>query len=147
MDDEFHGDLIVRELFPTSDGEHNQWTALNGGSKYVEVDEIGPDDDTTYIHDGTAGNRQCFGFGTLPSDIASIKAVQLCSVNRYVTTGPHSIRNYVREVGTANHDSAAQALTTQHVGYPDLLANDPVTGAPWTKSGFEARQYGIKDES
>lgn len=147
LSDEFLGDLIVRTHFPQGDGEHTAWTPLSGSTRYEMVDEIGPDDDTSYDSDATPGNRMCFPVGSLAADLASIRAVQLCSVGRYDTTGPHSIRNYVRQVGVANHDSAAQGLTTQHVGYHDLLEVDPVTGVTWTASGFNARQWGVKDES
>jgi len=145
--DQFKGDRIVRDHFPQSDGDHQQWTQSTGGTKFGVVDEVGPNDDTDYLSDATPGNRVCFGVGSLAPDIASIDAVQLMSVGRFDTTGPHAIKNYVREVGVANHDQANQALTVTHAGYHDVLEVDPATGSGWSKPGFEARQYGVKDES
>lgn len=147
LSEQFRGDCIVRDHMRQTDGDHLQWTPLGSGAHYVEVDEVGPDDDTSYLTDATPGNRDCGSVGTLSPDVASIVDVQLCNVSRYETTGPHSIANSVRRVGISDHDSAAHALSINHIGYHDILPTDPVTGLSWTKAGFEARQYGIKNES
>src|SRR5579872_223562 len=74
---DFLGPVNIKVLWATSDGGTNQFTPSSGANHYDRVNE-NPQDTTTYLEDGTAGDKELFGVTNL--NLATIAGIQMNTV-------------------------------------------------------------------
>jgi len=58
----------VNRLVPTGAGASTGWTP-SAGANWAAVDEVPPDDDTTYVSASTAGTRDAYVFESVPAGV------------------------------------------------------------------------------
>ena len=159
----YPGDGSVVFLRPNAAGDNAEWD-LGTGTSYTEVDEVTPDDVTTYIAtDDTTNDIFDANIENAPSAIGTNDAITLVSVgmrgtvSATTTTEPQVVlRVKASAAGTVEESSAitlANALTyaTNNTGtspsnYLLTLYDKPSTAVttPWTKSDLDSAQIGIR---
>jgi len=139
------GEQRVVTVVPTSDGTPSQWAASGGAvAPFTMVDEVLCDGDTTYIFDGTVGDRAVFNMASTGATPLSVSAVQIGTFTRKTDTGTRAIQlQYVDSGGTA-YDSASQTLGTTYGRQVSILENNPATATAWTPAEANALKTGVK---
>lgn len=129
---DFLGDTRVCALFPTANGVHTDFTPLVG-TNWQEVDEVSPDDDTTYNASNTPTDRDTFEMDTLPVDITAGTVHAVCAVicSRKDNSGTRTLEPSVRVAGT-DYDGDPVNIPSDYA-YHNLYAweTNPDTAAPW----------------
>lgn len=156
---------------PNGDGDNHGWLYQGGGagdaSSYTSVDEVTPDDATTYlkrtsgqpIDDYAMQGSSDLGIGT--SDIISFVSVNLRggatsatdSTNRYVKSRiKKTASGTVLDSGSGSHKLNVNGWTTNSVDtstkkFPKLQAYQDPDGADWTPSTIDTMQVGIQPQT
>jgi hypothetical protein len=133
----FLGAQRVHTVFPTADTAQADWAVVGAASGYEAIDDPAPDDDSTYISSGNAGEISEFALGDLPPETDIIAGVYIPTLAKLEDAGIGNI-----QVSLVSGSSASlgpdQVLTTAYTYWGGVHQTDPDTSLPWTKSGFEA---------
>jgi hypothetical protein len=122
------------------------WTPLGGGDSYVEVDDLAPDDDTSYVSTATNGARVVVGVTNANEDaITEVFTVEVAGSWRLEQGGADQIK-LVNELSSAVQLSAALAGTTQYQTENQLFEDDP-NGFDWTPAKVIAMGIGAENQS
>ncbi len=138
----FVGDVRVQTLYPTSDGAHLQWTPTGGGAHYTQVDELTPDDDTTYVSDSTPGDIDTYGFG----DVDGGAVVHCVQTNMYARKDDGSTRQIAPVIRQSSTDHVGNTVTlsSAYSYYLQAYDNDGA-GSAWTAAALNAAEIGVKE--
>lgn len=131
---------------PDGDGDTTAWTIGAGsGAEYLQVDEVPPDGDTTYlvstlaVGDASLVTLESTSSAGISGTINAVKVVGTCKQDGAAAgTFKTRCRN-----GTTNSDSASMANTSAYQSRGDMFATDPNTGAAWTTGGLDTAQAGV----
>lgn len=145
VNNDFLGDSRVDAYYANGNGNSSQLDGSDGNSvdNYLLVDETLQDGDTTYVESSTAAEKDTYAFGNMSHTPSIIHGVQVVANAKKDDAGARSITTVVRSDG-ADYDGATVALTTAYLMYYDIHEEDPDTSAAWTKSGFDAAEFGVK---
>lgn len=145
---DYLGDIHVDAKFPNADGFENDWTPLNGGDNYVEVDDTAPDEDTTYNFAGTVDDIDVYEFEDLPISPEAIISVQVNITATKATSGPNRQINDVIRSGSNLYAGAGSVnFMALPLGYAELYSihdTDPRTGGQWTEANLNNAQFGVR---
>lgn len=119
-----------------------EWTPTGGGSSWNQVNEVPPDDDTTYIEDGNINDLDNFFWTPVPSTLGTIVAVQYLGYIRKTAEGSRSVKLSCGAGPTQFSDEFF--LNDNYVYYRMPLGTDPDTGVAWTTASFNIKPFGIK---
>lgn len=131
------GDVGVYYVESDTAGTDADFTASAGNNEDC-VDEIGPDEDTTYNEsDGTSGHRDSFtGDG-----ISGVTVLSVCALARARKTGAGSASLKVGAVhGGSEDQSAAKSLSTEYLTKAHFVDDCPSTAAAWTTAQVTAAE-------
>jgi hypothetical protein len=139
---DFLGDVQIRAIWPTSDGDLAEWGLSAGTDHYALVDDNPLTDDTDYTTaDGTVSDL--FGYGDA-SDLGTIHAIQINSCMREMTTAVvPTMKNLVKSNGTV-YEQTVPAVTTSYKTLYNINETDPATAEAWTLANLNAAQFGVK---
>jgi len=129
----------VATLAPTGVGTTGAWTGL-----WSDVDEVIADD-TDFIDSDTANQVETFATGNLSVAASAMEVVALV-VNARVrkgSSGPAQVQLAVNS-GVTDYFSATMALDPGFIPIQNIWETDPDTAAPWTVSGVDAVEIGVK---
>lgn len=142
------GDVKVEALFAQTDavapGATLQWTPVSGSDHGAMVDEVTPDDDTTYNSATTVGFIDTYNYPSLAIGTGTIKAVTVlpCATKDDSTT--KKIATVVRHGGT-NYAASGQSVSTSSYRYhPQIYETNPGTSTDWTVADINAAEFGVK---
>jgi hypothetical protein len=137
------GDIIIEALTPTSDSTPNDFTRSAGANNFELVDDIPPDDDTTYVESSTAAHEDRYGLsnrtltGTVvgaaiytrhKKDDANARSLDIGLVsNAGATVDPNAVTTAL----------ANGTYTTTTKTY-DRDFHDGATAADWTEAKINA---------
>lgn len=122
-------------------GTHSEFTP-SAGSNWECVDEVPPDDDTSYVESATVGHRDLYATsGLVPAD-GLISAVQWCGMARLAEPGIGGVRRLVRHSGV-DYESADLTVDASYRAKRDILELAP-DGTPWTVAKVNALEIGQK---
>ncbi len=131
----------VSTLAPNANGATNDWAGT-----YVDIDELGPPEDTDYISSDTAGQVELFGLSNLsvPAQNMGVRAVLLSARSRKGDTGPQNIQPLVRTGGVDYAGADLPGLTSAFLAKRTIWDVNPATGIAWTVSEIQALEAGFK---
>ncbi|AQV94744.1 hypothetical protein BJN34_12725 [Cupriavidus necator] len=142
VNNDFLGDVRVDALYPTSDGANQAWTPSTAGAHWSLVDETAPNT-TDYVESGTAAQKDTYGMGDISHTPVSIFGTQVNIAALKDDAGARSLKPVTRSGGT-DYSGTAQALATTQAYYSEVRETDPATSAAWTKTGFNAAEFGVE---
>ncbi len=132
------------DAFPLPNGDNTplQWSPLGGaGTHYTEINELPSDGDASYVSSQTIGNQDNYDWQDILSFSGTIQTVQISFCGRSDAEGKRSFRGNVN-VTEANTPTFGLPSTYQYFHTP--FDTDPATGLAWTRTGFNAKPFGIE---
>ena len=142
LNNDFLGDCRVDALTPTADTAQADFTPQGGGANYVEVDEIVPDDDTTYVYSSTVGHRDLYTMADMPVS-GAVFGLQLAWRARKADAGSRSARRVLKS-GVTTDLGTSQPLSDTYQTFLEIIETDPNTGSQWSEAGVNAAEIGFE---
>ncbi len=128
-------------LFPSGAGTHTDFTP-NTGANYAAVDEVPPDDDTTYVQYSTAGGQDSYVMADLPDGVGIVSAVQWVGRARLSTAGDSTFKRLIHYNET-DYTGTALAVDVTYAYKQEIFDTDP-TGTAWTVASVNAIEAGME---
>lgn len=147
--DDFVGDVKVVTHFPDGNGATNNFTGSDADSvdNYLLVDENPTDDDTTYVESSIIGHIDLYTVDDITDTPITIHAIQINSVVRKDDSGTKTVRPVIRPTSTNFFGASKSPQDGVYSNETEVLNEDPETEMAWTKSGFNAAEFGIEIET
>ena len=141
----FLGDCRVDAFLPTGNGSNSHFTnsAGNSTNNYTYVNEALQDGDTTYVADATVGDIDSYAITGITYTPSSIFGVQTNLIAKKDDVGARQIAPLLYRSATA-YPGTGVALSTSYLDLMQIYENDPATSAAWTKTNFNATEFGEK---
>jgi hypothetical protein len=123
-----------------------QLTASSGGDNYADVDELGPDDDTTYVSTDTDAQKDLYGHGGVDlSNYTTPFWVTVWARVRKTVANGDQLRLLLESNGTEDQGDFEDMYTTYEGYLQKLWENDPDTAAAWAnEAAIDAALIGIE---
>jgi hypothetical protein len=139
---DFLGDGIIETILPNGAGSVTGWTP-SAGANWAAVDEVTPDDDSSYVAAAAAGTLDRYAFEDIPST-AIVKGIHVCLLARKEEAGTSTLAPVVRTGGT---DTVGPTQGITDIAYSRYLTQawdlNPVTGAKFTAAEINAAEFGV----
>ncbi len=140
------GDCVVHAVMPVSDlgGTDNDMVQTGGtaAGHFTSINEVGPDDDTSYLQSNTVGDREIFDIGAIPADIANVIAVGVVNRAKKTEAGAAKVHNVVK-LGTNEAQSGDIAVLPTYNNRQSVFETKP-GGGNWTLADVAAMQIGVE---
>jgi len=144
VNNDFLGDVGVELLLPNGDGTVNDFSQVGGtsGENYTSVNEVPPDDDSSYVYSSNPGDVDTYTLASVGSPSA-IVGVQIVASAR-------KDDSYTRVLGLGFSDGTSYAfndgdsLTSDYQMYTQPFDQNPITSADWTISDLDDGELAIK---
>jgi hypothetical protein len=126
----------VYTKMPNAAGYTTNWTPNGATANWQCVDDVPPDDDTTYVSAATFPQTDGYAVG-LAGFTGAVNAVIRRSRIRKDDAGAHTFQNGVRS-GSTNGLAAAVAVGSSYGWTDGVFVDDPNTSAVWTPAAADA---------
>jgi hypothetical protein len=146
------GNVQVEALLVTGNGAVQQWgTRVGAATNWQAVEDpapTGPDDNTSYIAESTAGLIDTYTISD-PGAVTGVDVFGVQAVFCATTTTPGSrgLRAVVRQGGVTYVGPADVYLTSGPANYSfprSMMQVNPATSAQWLMSEVQADEQGVK---
>ena len=135
----FLGAVRIYSGTPVADSTPLDWTTSTGTTHYVLVNEIPPDNGTTFVSDNVVGDQDQYLHATGSPPVGDkILAVQHCIDLNLAESGSRQVSSCIN--GTPH--GAATITTTFHI-YTQPYDVNPVTGTSWKIADFATLPIGV----
>ena len=139
---DFLGDVRVDPLDPSGAGTYTDFTP-SAGSNYQNVDEIYPDDDTTYNDGANVADQDTYAMDDLEALSTTIHGVKSQITVRKTDAGSRGTKILTRS-GTTDHLSSELALSDSFVTHLEIMEDNPDDSAAWAEADVNAMEVGIE---
>jgi len=130
----------IEALLPSGAGTSTDLTP-SAGDNYAAVDEVPPDDDTTYVSSDTSEDHDSYAMGNLTLE-GTVMAVQWNCYAKLAEEGTGYIKRVVRSDGT-DYTGDVVGLDTTYDWYYECFSEDPATDAAWDRDDVDAMELGV----
>lgn len=127
---------------PTGAGNYTQWTP-SAGSNYQCVDETGANDDTDYVYDDTASQKDTYAMTDISESAVQIFGVRASMRIRKDDAGSKSARLIAR-VNSTDYGGDGVGMDDAYGCYDHVWLLSPDTSSAWTKSEFDSAEFGVE---
>jgi len=138
------GPLVVRTLYPQSDGTHTDFSLSAGSDHYALVDEAQANEDTDYIHTSTASDRDSFDFDL--SDLGTVDTIQdiqlVTSIRKEDPGTARTANQFSITTGPTTTDESSFAVGDNYVFERNIRETNPGSAAAWTTS--DSLEVGVR---
>lgn len=138
------GPLVVRTLYPQSDGTHTDFSLSAGSDHYALVDEAQANEDTDYIHTSTASDRDSFNFDL--SDLGTVDTIQdiqlVTSIRKEDPGTARTANQFSITTGPTTTDESSFAVGDNYVFERNIRETNPGSAAAWTTS--DSLEVGVR---
>jgi hypothetical protein len=141
QNNDFLGDIRVQALLPDGAGNYAQWALTGAATNREAVDEVTPDDDTTYVSSPTVGQMDSYTYGALAAASGNVKAVVHQHLLRKDDAGPRTIRPLTRISATDYFGSNVNAGDSYSF-IQQIAELSPASAAAWTVSEINGAEFG-----
>jgi hypothetical protein len=137
------GPWHVIQMTPFDDGDARGWSPSAGSDNYAMVDEIPPDENTTYVSSNAEGPSDLYRFLSvvLPSD--TLYAVQRSFQVTRTATGHTEVSHLDKVSGVLRETERWGVQSGDWYSDTQIDDTDP-TGAKWSIATFNRTQFGMK---
>jgi len=136
------GDIKIQPIFPASDTATIQWTPSPGAAHWNMLNEVPPDEDTTYVKSSTVGQQDIYNWQSIPGFTGTIQGVVLSFRARKDDEGTKQFKQVVG-AGGASQSSDTFSVGDEYIYYHFAYDLDPATFALWTQAGFNGTPFGV----
>jgi len=141
---DFLGDVRVDVLRPNGAGTYTQFTP-SAGANYENVDEVYPDDDTTYNQGSLVDDKDAYNVEDLPSPPAStvIHGVKSQITVRKTDAGARECKILTRS-GATDTLGDALVLSDSYLTPTKIYEDNPDDSLAWEDADVNAMQVGVQ---
>jgi hypothetical protein len=141
---DYWGTTQIEAIVPSGAGNYTEFTTLVGAATHWQaVNEIPPNEDTSYVEAGVINQRDTFAFGNLTPTSATINGIQVSMRARATLAGALNIARMYRS-GVTDNQGADVALTTSYVSILEIMATDPIAVAAWAVGAINGAEFGAR---
>lgn len=134
---DFPGDNKAFLSMPVGDSGPSDWTRSSGAQNFALIDEIPPDDASSYLTTSTPGDQVQVETDDLPVQALAVAGVIGFFRGRKTDAGDCKVKIGVVSNG-ATEFGDEHILTTGFRYYESVFETDPDTGLPWTSAAVDA---------
>lgn len=142
-------DLRFVPLTPNGNGNYSEWDGSDGNStdNYLLVDDIPPDDDTTYITTDVDTEQDSFAMTTysLPAGFSFQAIIPVAYARKEDAGSSAGVSVFTRYSGTDDSGSK-QSLTTSYAVVKERFTTQPGGGA-WDQTSVDGLEVGVEHEA
>ena len=144
VNNDFLGDVAVQLLLPNGDGSENDFSQVGGtsGENYTSVNEVPPDDDSSYVYSSNPGDIDSYTMTSVGSPTA-IVGVQIVASARKDDSSTRVLALGFGNSSTFDFDDG-NSLTSSYLMYTQPYDENPLTSAAWTISDLDDGEIAIK---
>lgn len=136
-----HGDVRVACLLPDGAGSSTNFTP-SAGSNYQNADDATPDEDTTYNASSTAGQKDSYALGALPTS-GAVKGVQVIARLRKDDAGSRTARPILVSGGVQGNGTT-RSVSDSYTWHRDTFDTNPNGGGAWSAAAVNALEAGAE---
>lgn len=142
--DNYLGDIRVVALLPDGNGNSSDLLGSDADSvdNYLLVDEVPPDEDTTYVESSTVNDKDTYEYDDLTQTTGSVFGVQISPRARKTDAGTREIATVARLVAV-EVDGPNQSVPVAYTYLTDIREANP-DGDQWTIADVNGAEYGVK---
>lgn len=138
----FGGDVKILAVRPDGDVV-TDFTATGGATHFDQVNEEYSDFDTTTVKSANVGDKDIYDWQDIPGFSGTIQGVQISVLAKKDDEGLRTFKTVTGDTGS-ELQSDEFFLSDDYVCYHTPQDVDPATGVPYTRSGFNAKRFGIQ---
>lgn len=145
VNDSWIGRGGIPAIFPEGVGNSTDLDLFpnTGEANWEDVDEVPPDDDTSYVFDDLIDDHDSYVASNLPA-AGTISAVQWLARAKSDLVGAPEIARILR-IGGVDYQGADIAIDADYDYYPEPLDQDPNAGpGAWTVAAVNGMEIGVK---
>lgn len=134
-------------LEPVADGDQNDWTPSSGTVNYAMVDDIPPDNATTFNQGELSGELELYEVDDCPQYVNTVNLLEVVYRAALATSGYNELTDIVKTAGTVYQGSETTIITiTPTFAYYKGTAHyiNPNTGTAWGTAEVSAMQAGVE---
>lgn len=139
---DFLGPQRIEAITVTSAGDVTEWTPSEASDNYTLVDENPTDDDTTYVEESTSTDQDLYNYSSLAA-LTSVNGVAVITTFKR-PSGSETLQISCKSGTSEDNVNANATHSTSYTTDTTLFEQDPDTTSPWTVSGVNAAQFGVK---
>jgi hypothetical protein len=143
QNNDFLGDNRVETLYPTGVGNYSQWTP-SAGANWQNVDEVPPDEGTTYNDSDAVAEKDTYGLTDLITTAATIAGVQTNAWMRKDDAGVAKVKRLFYINSTDYLSSVEWGLLASWLCSKEIAELNPDTASAWTVSDINALEAGVQ---
>jgi len=137
-------DSGIETLRPNAAGTYSQCDPIGDSPNYLCVDEVTPDEDTTYVRTwGSATELDTYNIADHSEGVGDITSVTVYIRSR-VTNGTHDIETAIRTYGTNYFGGLTSTSSTSYINISANWATNPYTDSAWTWDEIDALEAGVR---
>jgi hypothetical protein len=136
----FRGDIRVGPYIVPRQDSTIEWTPLDPGSSYSQVNAVPPVGDSAYVYDYLEGDIDTFYFTPVPSFTGEIQAAHANYYLRKDNEGTKAVSPVVG--GTVQAGAPTWYISDEYQYYTYPMDVDPAGAAPWTTTEINNQVFG-----
>lgn len=136
------GDMRIERLPPDAVGDNADFAPTPAVDNYLNVDDVAPDDDATFVESSTLADKDLHNLGALAITPGVIEAVNVFALAKNPLGGGAGLKLLVKE-GVTEGAGAAQSLGSDYGYINELFLVNPDTSMKWTN--VDAMQAGYEN--
>lgn len=144
---DFLGDGTLERLECDAAGTTTQFTPVGAATNRECIDDVAPDDDSTYVHTNQVGIKDTYGIKDLVFATAGVplKYIVRRITGRLLSAGSRNVELVLREGGTEHNNATTRVnfSTTSYVEKAIVNELDPITGSAFDVATLNAAQMGM----
>lgn len=143
----FNGLLVDRRMEtirPDGAGTSTQFAPFPADAvNWDKVDDVTPDDDTTYVEDSVSAQRDTYTHTNMTLTPATIDGLVVKTLTRNPDGGSNDIKHVINSSASISVGSAIGTTNAFQVKQT-LFETDPNTAVAWVKAGVDAVEAGFE---
>ena len=146
----FLGDVKVMTLYPEGNGNQNDFVGSDVDSvdNYLHVDDVTPDDDSSYVATAGAGDIDLYAFEDMTESASLIHGVALNNVCMRPEIGHTKVARLVCRSGATDYESDDLGIPAlQYSTLSKVYETNPADAAAWEEADVNAAEFGLKLQS
>jgi len=142
---DFLDQVKIETLYPDSDGDFSDFLGSDADKidNWELVNDVTPDGDATFVKSSTVGEKDLYNYQPT-TFVGNIKGCILSTFAKLDPSGNKEFSHLAKIGGIEYEGSNKLLFDNSYQLLEQVYEEDPDTVAPWTQSGINAAQFGLK---